>query len=112
MDDSLTVVGHEADQRGVPLFHNLRGGCSTRVHEDLSDAIVELLNAFVGDPAVLSFVCSLVRFHTESLGEYCSPIVRVLGRATEDGPGRLTSELSEPSHIPLRHNLSVLVSRT
>lgn len=28
------------------------------------------------------------------------------------GPGRLTSELSEPGHIPLRHNLSVLESRT
>ena len=27
-------------------------------------------------------------------------------------PGRLTSELSEPSHISLRHNLSVLESRT
>ena len=26
-------------------------------------------------------------------------------------PGRLASELSEPSHIPLRHDLSVLESR-
>jgi len=60
MDDSLTVVGHEADQRSVPLVHDLREGCRARAHEDLSDAIVELLNAFVGYPKE-RLRCSLLR---------------------------------------------------
>ena len=50
VDDRLAVVGHETDQRGVPLVHNLREGCGTRAHEDLSNTIVELLNAIVGHP--------------------------------------------------------------
>ena len=34
----------------VPLVYNLREGCGTRAHEDLSDTIIELLNAFIGHP--------------------------------------------------------------
>ena len=50
VDNRLTVVSHETDQRGVPFVHNLREGCGTRAHEHLSDAVVELLNAFIGHP--------------------------------------------------------------
>ena len=45
----LAVIREERDETGVPLVRNLgeRGG--TRRHEDLPDAIVELLDVLLGD---------------------------------------------------------------
>jgi hypothetical protein len=44
VDDCLAIIGHEADERRVPLVHNFGEGRGARAHQDLADAIVELLN--------------------------------------------------------------------
>jgi hypothetical protein len=46
MDDSLTVIGHQTNNCGVPLIHNLGESGRSRAHEDLANSIVELLNAY------------------------------------------------------------------
>lgn len=46
VDDGFAVVCHETNKSGVPLVDNLgeRGGA--RTHEDLTNAVVELLHAW------------------------------------------------------------------
>ena len=47
VDDGFAVVGHQTDERGVPLVHDLGERRRTRAHEHLSDTVVELLNTCI-----------------------------------------------------------------
>lgn len=40
-DDRLAEVGHEPDERRVPLVGDLGEGCASRRHEHLPDAVLE-----------------------------------------------------------------------
>ena len=49
VDDRLAEVGHETDEGRVPFVDDLGEGGRSRRHEDLADAVVELLHRFVVD---------------------------------------------------------------
>lgn len=46
VDDGLAVVGHQSNQRCVPFVDDLGESSRARAHENLPDAVIELLNAW------------------------------------------------------------------
>ena len=45
MDDGFAIVSHQANESGIPFVDDLREGSGARAHQDLSDTVIELLDA-------------------------------------------------------------------
>jgi hypothetical protein len=44
VDDHFAITSHQANEGSIPLIHNLGEGRGARAHENLMDAVVELLD--------------------------------------------------------------------
>lgn len=92
VNDSLSVVGHQTNDGGVPLVDDLGEGGRSRGHEDLSDSVVELLH-------------SVVRDSKESLSGPLLGllVVKIPDRVLEREGLRESSDLREDSDLEATH---------
>lgn len=66
MNNGFTIVGHQTDESCIPLVDNLGESCRPRAHENLTDAIIELLHTLIRDaqkrlgcPLFCLFICQI-----------------------------------------------------
>lgn len=66
MNNGFTIVGHQTDESCIPLVDNLGESCRPRAHENLTDAIIELLHTLIrnaqkrlGRPLFRLFICQI-----------------------------------------------------